>query len=181
MPPMQRLFLIIAACLALVVAGCGSDSSSSTTSGGSETTAQSPSEEGSTAEEASEEEEAAEEIPEVTVPKGPPPKELVIEDKKKGSGKTAKAGDEVSVNYIGVVYKTKEQFDANWNSGEPFTFTLGAKEVIPGWDKGVQGMKVGGLRKLIIPPALAYGNQGIFPSIPANSTLIFLVELLAVK
>jgi peptidylprolyl isomerase len=180
MPPMRRLFLIITACLALVAAGCGSDSSSSTT--GSDTTAQS--EESAAAKEereAAEAEKAAEEIPQVTIPKGPPPKQLVIEDKKKGSGATAKAGDKVSVNYVGVVYKTKEQFDANWNSGEPFSFTLGAKEVIPGWDKGIQGMKVGGLRKLIIPPALAYGNQGIFPSIPPNSTLVFLVELLAVK
>jgi peptidylprolyl isomerase len=176
---MPRVFLIIAACLALLVAGCGSDSSSSTTAGGSETTSPSSAEESSTTEEASNEE--APEIPPVKVPKGPPPKRLVVEDKKKGSGKTAKAGDEVSVNYVGVVYKTKEQFDANWDSGEPFTFTLGAQEVIPGWDKGIQGMQVGGVRKLILPPALAYGNQGVYPSIPPNSTLVFLVELLAVK
>lgn len=177
---MRRLFLIIMACLALVVVGCGGDSSSSTT--GSDTSAQS--EESAAAKEEREEveaEEAAEKIPQVTVPKGPPPKQLVVADKKKGSGATAKAGDQVSVNYVGVVYKTKEQFDANWDSGEPFSFKLGAQEVIPGWDKGIPGMKVGGLRKLIIPPALAYGNQGVYPSIPPNSTLVFLVELLEVK
>lgn len=183
MPPMQRPFLIIVACLALFVAGCGSDSSSSTT-GGSDTAAQSPtSEEGSTSEEEAAEEEAEEapDLPQVSVPKGPPPKKLVIEDEKKGSGPTAKAGDKVSVEYVGVLYKTEELFDANWGSGEPFTFKLGAKEVIAGWDKGVQGMKVGGVRKLIIPPDLAYGEQAIYPSIPAYSTLVFLVKLLAVK
>jgi peptidylprolyl isomerase len=184
MPPMQRLFLIIVACLALFVAGCGSDSSSSTT-GGSDTAAQSQtSEESSTGEEEGAEEEAEEAPdlpPQPNVPKGPPPKKLVIEDVKKGSGATAKAGDKVSVYYVGVVYKTKEQFDADWNTGEPFTFNLGAKEVIPGWDQGIQGMKVGGQRELIIPPALAYGNQGVYPSIPPNSTLVFLVKLLAVK
>lgn len=182
MPPMQRLFLIIVACLALFAAGCGSDSSSSTT-GGSETTAQSPaSEKSSTSEEAAEEEaEEAPEIPQPNVPEGPPPKKLVIKDLKKGSGATAKAGDKVSVYYVGVLYKTKEGFDSNWESGEPFTFKLGAKEVIPGWDKGIQGMKVGGQRELIIPPDLAYGEQAIYPSIPAYSTLVFLVKLLAVK
>jgi peptidylprolyl isomerase len=183
MPPMQRLFLIILACLALVTAGCGDDSSSSTT-GGSETAAQSPaSEDGSGEEEeeeaAAEEEEA--ELPQVNVPKGPPPKKLVVKDLKKGSGATAKAGDKVGVEYVGVLYKTKELFDANWGGDEPFTFRLAAKEVIPGWDKGVQGMQVGGVRKLIIPPDLAYGDQGIYPSIPAYSTLVFLVKLLAVE
>ncbi|HEX6601895.1 MAG TPA: FKBP-type peptidyl-prolyl cis-trans isomerase, partial [Solirubrobacterales bacterium] len=106
---------------------------------------------------------------------------LEIKDVKKGNGPTAKAGDKASVYYVGVVYKTKEQFDANWDSGDPFTFTLGAGEVIKGWDRGVQGMKVGGERELIIPPALAYGNEGIFPSIPPNSTLVFLVKLLRVR
>ncbi|HMI81335.1 MAG TPA: FKBP-type peptidyl-prolyl cis-trans isomerase [Solirubrobacterales bacterium] len=180
---MQRLFLIIVACLALFVAGCGSDSSSSTT-GSSGTAAQSPtSEEGSAGEEEAAEEEAEEapQLPQPNVPKGPPPKKLVTKDLKQGSGATAKAGDEVSVYYVGVLYKTKEQFDGNWDSGEPFTFKLGAKQVIPGWDKGIQGMKVGGERELIIPPDLAYGEQAIYPSIPAYSTLVFLVKLLAVK
>lgn len=184
---MQRVFLIIGVCLALLfVAGCGDDSS--TTSGTEATTeAESPQGEDTTAsEEAAGEEEAAEEesepeLPKVTVPKGPPPKKLVIEDLKKGSGATAKAGDEVSVDYVGVVYATQKLFDANWEGAEPFAFTLGAQQVIKGWDQGIQGMKVGGERKLIIPPALAYGNEGIYPSIPPNSTLVFLTKLVAVN
>ena len=185
MPPMQRVFLIILACLALLAAGCGDDSDTSTTAGG-ETTAASNSpqnEEGTTTTEKAEEreEEPEIELPEVGVPKGPPPKKLVIQDLKPGSGPAAKSGDKVSVQYVGKVYKTKELFDANWGRGEPFTFKLGAQEVIKGWDQGLQGMKAGGRRKLIIPPDLAYGPEAIFPSIPAYSTLVFLVELQDVK
>jgi peptidylprolyl isomerase len=119
-------------------------------------------------------------VPQVTIPKGPPPKKLVIEDLKKGKGPAAKSGDKVTVHYVGVTYKEKEQFDANWEN-EPFSFKLGAQEVIPGWDKGIPGMKVGGQRKLTIPPSLAYGSEGVYPSIPPNSTLVFIVELLAAK
>lgn len=179
MPPMKRLFLIIAACLAVFLAGCGSDSSDSTTAGGGDTAAESPAQKENAA--AEEEKEAAAELPKPNVPSGPPPKQLEIVDKKPGSGATAKAGDQVSVHYVGVVYKTKELFDANWGEDEPFSFKLGAQEVIKGWDKGVAGMKVGGQRELIIPPALAYGPEGIYPSIPPNSTLVFLVELLKVE
>jgi len=182
---MQRLFLIIVACLAVLLAGCGGDSSDSTTAGGGETAAESPTQEENAAaeeeKEAEEEEEAAAELPRPNVPSGPPPKQLEIVDKKAGSGATAKAGDKVSVHYVGVVYATKELFDANWGADEPFSFKLGAQEVIKGWDKGVVGMKVGGQRELIIPPSLAYGPEGIYPSIPPNSTLVFLVELLAAK
>jgi peptidylprolyl isomerase len=178
MPPMKRLFLIIVACLAVLLAGCGSDSSDSTTAGGGETASEAPAQEESAA---AEEEKAAAELPKPNVPSGPPPKQLEIVDKKPGSGATAKAGDQVSVHYVGVVYATKELFDANWGDDEPFSFKLGAQEVIKGWDKGVAGMKVGGQRELIIPPSLAYGPEGIYPSIPPNSTLVFLVELLDVK
>jgi peptidylprolyl isomerase len=190
MPPMRRLILIIAACLAVLVAGCGSDSSDSTTAGAGETAAEAPAqEENAVAEEekaaeekaAEEGEKAAAELPKPDVPSGPPPKQLEIVEKKPGSGPSAKAGDQVSVHYVGVVYATKELFDANWGDDEPFSFKLGAQEVIKGWDKGVAGMKVGGRRELIIPPALAYGPEGIYPSIPPNSTLVFLVELLDVK
>lgn len=179
---MRKLLLIIAACLALVAAGCGSGSSSSSTS------ASTNSEEKTAEEKPAPKENAAGEyiaettpnVPQVTIPKGPPPKKLVIEDLKKGSGPTAKKGDKVTVHYVGVTYSTKEQFDANWEN-EPFSFKLGAQEVIPGWDKGVPGMKVGGRRKLTIPPSLAYGSEGVYPSIPPNSTLVFIVELLAAK
>jgi peptidylprolyl isomerase len=197
MPPMQRLFLIIFACLALFVAGCGDDSS--TTAGGGETT--SAQEKAEAIEEEIKEEEAAEakkaekegaearkaaeeeagELPKPNVPSGPPPEKLVVEDVKQGSGATAKAGDEVTVHYVGVLYDGGELFDSNWKGDEPFSFKLGNGEVIKGWDQGVQGMKVGGRRELIIPPALGYGAEGIAPSIPPNATLVFLVELLKVK
>jgi peptidylprolyl isomerase len=185
MPPMQGAFLIIVSCLALfVAAGCGGDSSTSETSGGDAVAAaQSPkSQEEAALEE--EEENAAEEaaaLPKPRIPSGPLPKKLVIVDKKTGSGATAKAGDEVSVHYVGILYKTEELFDANWGEDEPFAFPLGGGKVIKGWDQGVQGMKVGGQRELFIPPSLAYGSEGIYPSIPPNSTLAFLVELLAVN
>lgn len=183
MPPMQRVLLIILACLALLAAGCGEDgSSTSTSSSPAETSAEETSPAGEEdAEEGAEEEAEEPELPQPKVPGGPPPKQLEIEDVKKGDGPTAKAGDKVSVYYVGVVYATKEQFDANWDTGEPFSFNLGAGEVIKGWDRGLQGMKVGGERELIIPPGLAYGNEGFFPSIPPNSTLVFLVKLLRVK
>jgi peptidylprolyl isomerase len=174
MPPMRRLLLIVGACSALAIAGCGS--SSSTTS---ETTS-SPSSEETTAPTAAE---AATKKtkPKVTVPKGPPPKKLEVKDLEEGSGPAAKSGDRVSVNYVGVNYKTGKEFDASWDRGEPFTFTLGAGEVIPGWDQGVEGMKVGGRRELIIPPSLGYGATGAPPAIPPNETLVFVVDLEAIE
>lgn len=85
----------------------------------------------------------------------------------------------MTVQYVGVNYKTGKQFDASWDRGEPFSFALGAGQVIPGWDQGIPGMKVGGRRELIIPPELAYGATGSPPTIPPNETLIFVVDLLA--
>jgi peptidylprolyl isomerase len=169
---MRGALLIVAACVALAVAGCGSSSSSSSTeaAGGSEQGAQKPA--------------AAESSgskPKVTVPSGPAPKKLVSKELIQGSGAEAKAGDEVTVQYVGVGYESKEQFDASWDRGEPFSFRLGAGEVIPGWDKGVEGMKVGGRRELVIPPGLAYGPAGAPPAIGPNETLIFVVDLLAAK
>jgi len=119
--------------------------------------------------------------PKVKVPSGPPPKKLEVKDLEKGSGATAKAGDAVTVNYVGVNYKTGKEFDASWDRGEPFTFTLGSGEVIPGWDQGVEGMKLGGRRELIIPPALGYGAAGAPPAIPPNETLVFVVDLEAIE
>ena len=115
------------------------------------------------------------------MPSGAPPKKLEIKEIEKGTGATAKAGDEVTVQYVGVGYDSEEEFDSSWSRNEPFTFTLGAGEVIPGWDQGVEGMKVGGRRELIIPPNLAYGPAGSPPAIGPNETLIFVIDLLAVK
>lgn len=118
--------------------------------------------------------------PKVEAPGGPPPKQLEIKDLEAGEGPAAKAGDEVTVQYVGVDYESDKQFDASWDRGEPFTFTLGAGEVIKGWDKGIEGMKAGGRRELIVPPALAYGSEGV-GGIAPNSTLVFVVDLLTIN
>lgn len=171
---MKRLGLILFACLALAVAGCGgSDDSSSSESTASTSNESTSSESTSTAKKTK---------PKVTVPKGAPPKKLEIKEIEEGSGAEAKAGDEVSVQYVGVGYESGKEFDSSWSRGaEPFTFGLGAGQVIPGWDQGVEGMKVGGRRELIIPPELAYGEAGSPPAIGPNETLIFVIDLLSVK
>lgn len=109
-----------------------------------------------------------------------PPSSLKIEDEKIGTGAEAKAGDSITVNYLGTLLDGTK-FDSSYDRGTPFTFTLGAGGVIKGWDQGLLGMKVGGKRKLTIPPDLAYGAQSPSPKIPANSTLVFEVELLKVE
>jgi peptidylprolyl isomerase len=119
--------------------------------------------------------------PVIEVPDEPPPTELVSEDIVTGDGPTAAAGDQISVEYVGVDYETGEQFDASWDSGQPFEFELGGGSVIPGWDEGIEGMKVGGRRMLTIPPDLAYGPQGQPPAIGPDATLVFVVDLLDVK
>ncbi|MFD6531253.1 FKBP-type peptidyl-prolyl cis-trans isomerase [Streptomyces sp. NPDC060184] len=120
------------------------------------------------------------EKPEVDFPIGDAPTELVIEDIVVGDGPEAKAGAVVEVHYVGVTFETGEEFDASWNRGQTFRFPLGGGRVIKGWDQGVEGMKVGGRRRLTIPAHLAYGNQSPSPLIPAGSTLIFVVDLLGV-
>ncbi|HEX3733950.1 MAG TPA: FKBP-type peptidyl-prolyl cis-trans isomerase [Solirubrobacterales bacterium] len=166
----RGLTLIVAACvaLALAVAGCGSSSDSSSSTESSTSTS-------------SESSADLNKKPKVTVPKGAPPKKLEEKELVEGTGPEAKSGDEVTVQYVGVNYKTGKEFDASWDRGEPFSFTLGAGQVIPGWDQGVAGMKVGGRRELIIPPELGYGSTGSPPAIPPNETLIFVVDLLAAK
>jgi peptidylprolyl isomerase len=116
--------------------------------------------------------------PKVTPPSGAAPSKLVVKDLIKGTGPEAKAGQSVTVNYVGVLFHGGKEFDASWKRSEPFTFTLGKGQVIKGWDQGVAGMKVGGRRELIIPAELAYGKQGSPPTIPANAPLVFVVDLL---
>src|SRR5512144_2719096 len=106
--------------------------------------------------------------------------DLLIENLKEGAGAEAKAGNTVTVHYVGTL-TDGTKFDSSRDRGEGFTFKLGAGQVIKGWDQGVAGMKVGQLRKLTIPPELAYGARGFPPVIPPSSTLVFEVELLAVK
>ncbi len=112
---------------------------------------------------------------------GTPPTALESIDVVEGDGAVAKAGDNLSMQYVGTIYETGEEFDASWDRGEPFEFELGAGNVIEGWDQGIEGMKVGGRRELIIPPDLGYGAAGQPPTIPANATLVFVVDLLDVK
>jgi peptidylprolyl isomerase len=118
--------------------------------------------------------------PVVSVPTGAAPTTLVTKELVKGTGPEAKAGQPVTVNYVGVLYKGGKEFDSSWKRSEPFAFTLGKGEVIKGWDQGVAGMKVGGRRELIIPAELAYGRTGSPPTIPPNAPLVFVVDLLAV-
>jgi peptidylprolyl isomerase len=118
--------------------------------------------------------------PTVEVPKGPPPAQLVVKDLKAGDGAEAKAGDQVSVQYVGVLYDGGKEFDSSYDRGQPFSFQLGSGQVIPGWDQGVQGMKVGGRRELIIPSGLAYGKTGQPPTIPPNAALVFVIDLVSV-
>jgi peptidylprolyl isomerase len=117
--------------------------------------------------------------PEIDFPGGEPPAELEITDIWEGDGRVASAGDRVTVHYVGVAHSTGEEFDASWNRGEPLSFQLGAGQVIAGWDQGVQGMKVGGRRQLIIPPGLAYGDRGAGNRIGPGETLIFVCDLVS--
>jgi peptidylprolyl isomerase len=117
--------------------------------------------------------------PEVDFPGGEPPKTLEVTDIWEGDGKVASPGDNVKVHYVGVAYSTGEEFDASWNRGDPLEFRLGAGQVIAGWDQGVQGMKVGGRRQLVIPPDLAYGNRGAGSRIAPGETLIFVCDLVS--
>ncbi|REE99632.1 FKBP-type peptidyl-prolyl cis-trans isomerase [Thermomonospora umbrina] len=121
------------------------------------------------------------ERPEIDFPEGTPPDYLDITDITVGDGPEATKGSSVSVHYLGVAFSTGEEFDASWNRGEAFEFPLGAGSVIKGWDMGVAGMKVGGRRKLVIPPHLGYGNRGAGAAIKPGETLIFVVDLLAVN
>jgi peptidylprolyl isomerase len=173
---LKLVALTIAALIALAAAGCGGGDS---TTGSTEANSEGASESASAESEATPTTDKTK--PKVTVPKGPPPKKLVVKDIEKGNGAEAKSGDEVTVEYVGVNYKRGDQFDASWDRHEPFPFQLGAGMVIPGWDQGIEGMKVGGRRELIIPPSLGYGTAGSPPAIPPNETLIFVVDLLAVN
>jgi peptidylprolyl isomerase len=110
-----------------------------------------------------------------------PPAQLVIDDLVAGDGAEATPGSTCSMHYVGVSWRTGKQFDASWDRGDTFTFGLGQGEVIQGWDKGVAGMKVGGRRRLVIPPALAYGSRGAGGVIGPDETLVFVVDLVDVR
>jgi peptidylprolyl isomerase len=185
-----RLGVVLATlCLTVLVAGCGSSSNSSTIAPGNEsdvnsvphvageTTASTPTTP-TTAAAKTPTSGPLSTQPKVTVPKGAAPTTLQTKEIIKCAGPEAKAGQPVTVNYVGVLYHGGKEFDASWKRSEPFTFTLGKGQVIKGWDQGVAGMKVGGRRELIIPAELAYGKTGSPPIIPANAPLVFVVDLL---
>lgn len=168
---LAAVFAAIALPLAGVAGGCGDDKSEKS----SDSTATPPamqSDGTSVAQPRSK--------PKVVVPKGAAPKTLVVKDLIKGSGAVAKNGDPLTMNYVGVLYSTGKQFDASYDSGQPLAFQLGAGQLIPGWETGVVGMRVGGRRQMIIPPKLAYGPDGRPPTIPPNATLVFVVDLLSI-
>jgi len=115
--------------------------------------------------------------PSITIPDGAPPTELVIEDIEVGDGAEAGPGTRPVMHYVGVSWSTGREFDASWNRGDTFDFHLGAGQVIRGWDQGVAGMRVGGRRRLTIPPDLGYGARGAGGVIAPNETLVFVVDL----
>ena len=119
--------------------------------------------------------------PEIEFPGDQPPTDLVIEDLEVGDGAEATSGATVVTHYVGVAHSTGEEFDASWNRGEPLAFRVGVGQVIQGWDQGLLGMKVGGRRKLVIPPNLAYGDRGAGGAIKPGETLIFVVDLVDVR
>ncbi|MCP9954923.1 FKBP-type peptidyl-prolyl cis-trans isomerase [Actinomadura madurae] len=121
------------------------------------------------------------ERPEIDFPEGQPPTYLDITDITVGDGPEAAKGSNVSMHYVGVSWSTGEEFDASWNRGSTLDFELGAGRVIKGWDMGIAGMKVGGRRKLVIPPHLAYGDRSPSPAIKPGETLIFVVDLVGVS
>ncbi|MCW3006573.1 MAG: peptidyl-prolyl cis-trans isomerase [Solirubrobacterales bacterium] len=182
---MQRLILLCLAAVTLVVAGCGSNDSTKTAaipddaSASVSTPADTTSTPAGTATSTTPttQDPSLAQKPEVKVPSGPAPKKLVVKDLVVGTGAEAKDGDNLTMDYVGVLYKNGKQFDASWDSGNPFSFQLGGGQVISGWDQGIKGMKVGGRRELIIPPSMGYGSEGSPPAIPADSTLVFVVDL----
>jgi peptidylprolyl isomerase len=119
--------------------------------------------------------------PIVEYPEGAAPTDLQLTDITVGDGEEAKAGHRVSVQYVGVAFSTGEEFDSSWSRNAPFEFQLGAGQVIEGWDAGVAGMRIGGRRKLTIPPRMGYGDRGAGRAIKPGETLIFVVDLLGVR
>jgi peptidylprolyl isomerase len=121
------------------------------------------------------------EKPEIEFPGPDVPDDLVVTEITEGDGAEATSGSTVSVHYVGVAHSTGEEFDASYNRGTPLEFRLGVGQVIQGWDQGVEGMKVGGRRQLVIPPHLGYGDRGAGGVIQPGETLIFVVDLLDVR
>lgn len=178
MIPSTRTAAGLLAALALALAGCGGGDKEKSAAPAS-TPAASPSP--TVAAEPGAISKNLEEEPIIPKPAGDPPAKLTKRDIVKGDGPKAKTGDQLSVQYTGVSFSTGEKFDASWDRGaEPFQFPVGGGQVIPGWDMGIPGMRVGGRRELIIPSDLAYGPQGRPPAIGPDETLVFVVDLVKI-
>jgi peptidylprolyl isomerase len=174
-----RLTMLVALLAALALAACGSDDED----GDGAPPPAAEEQTGTTEPTPSEQREALEDTstkPVIPRPSGSPPRRLQKEDIVRGKGPAAKPGDTLTVHYAGVAFSTGEEFDASWNSGQPFSFPLGGGRVIEGWDKGLVGMKKGGRRILTIPPEQAYGPAGQPPAIGPNETLVFVVDLVSI-
>jgi peptidylprolyl isomerase len=184
--PKTKTITCAALALAAVVAGCGSQSAApgvqlapsvgATAASAPATTSTSSASATSTTTSNTPLPAALKTKPKVSIPSGPAPKKLVVKDLIKGTGPVAKPSSTVSVQYVGELYKGGKQFDASWNDGSGQPVSLPLSGVIKGWQQGIAGMKVGGRRELIIPPSLGYGSTAQ-KKIPANSTLVFVVDL----
>jgi peptidylprolyl isomerase len=175
-PPSPPLLLALLGCLALAACGGGDGEEAGRPD-------RAPSETTQTTTSPADAREALEDTsrrPQIPKPIGSPPFRLVKEDIVRGRGARAKLGDNLTVHYVGIAFSSGEEFDASWNTGQPFSFQLGGP-VIEGWNKGVVGMRPGGRRMLTIPPELGYGQQGTADgSIAPNETLVFVVDLLSI-
>ncbi len=177
---LRRILLPILA-LFLFVSSCSSDSDIDTADDSPTTTVDEGEQTSTTEVPTTAEPEAGESgKPDVVVPDGPAPTELEIDDLIVGDGKSAAAGDLLSMHYVGVRHSDGVEFDASWNRGETLQFTLGSGRVIQGWDQGIEGMQEGGRRLLSIPADLAYGSTARGDDIPADSALVFVVDLIQV-
>jgi FKBP-type peptidyl-prolyl cis-trans isomerase len=180
---LRAALAVAALAVAVAIAGCGGGKSSTITIGNENSADNALAKAGSKTTESSTTAKTPtsgplSKAPTVTPPPGAAPTKLVVKDLIVGTGPEAKAGQTVTVNYVGILFHGGKEFDASWKRNEPFSFTLGRGQVIRGWDQGVAGMKVGGRRELVIPAALGYGAKGAPPSIPPNAPLVFVVDLL---
>ncbi len=178
-PGRRRAGPALLLCAGALVTGCGSDSTDDPAAGGAPPVAASAGAAAGFPERRQ---------PQVTPPRGPAPRRLVVKEPIAGTGAKAKPGDEVRVHYVTVDYEKGREISASWDPEDPFAFIVGAGEVVDGWDLGIEGMRAGGRRELVVPSRLAYGSGGATISgpkgdtlIPPNTTLVSVIDLLAVN
>jgi peptidylprolyl isomerase len=180
---LRRVLTLIAVVALVSLAACGDDDDAGDSGGAADTSGQQDTATETTPSPADAEAALKDTSKKPVIPKptGSPPRKLVKEDLVVGKGPGAKAGDTVVVHYVGMNFSNGKEFDASWNTGQPFPVQLGQGMVIAGWDKGLIGIKKGGRRELIIPPELGYGAEGYPPDIPPNETLVFVVDAISIN